>query len=136
MNEPSLSSKANLISISSGPWALLLKLLAHFFPAKRDRQSTSRLVFAARLRPEFRMPPVRGPVVRIRGMIRTQEFWIHTSLSSTAAARRHTGSTAAARYDWREVAGMANFKMYLLRQFCSNRVELFFTIHRSHRRKK
>ena len=92
MNEPSLSSKANLISISSGPWALLLKLLAHFFPAKRDRQSTSRLVFAARLRPEFRMPPVRGPVVRIRGMVQTQHFWIRTSLSSTAAARRHTAS--------------------------------------------
>jgi len=29
----------------------------------------------------------------------------------------------------------AEFKMYLLRQFCSNRVE-FFTIHRRHRRKK
>jgi len=28
----------------------------------------------------------------------------------------------AARYDRREVAGMANFKMYLLRQFCSNSV--------------
>jgi len=31
----------------------------------------------------------------------------------------------AARYDRREVAGMAYFKMYLLRQFCSNRVEFF-----------
>ena len=29
----------------------------------------------------------------------------------------------------------ADFKMYLLRQFCSNRVE-FFIIHRRHRRKK
>jgi len=29
----------------------------------------------------------------------------------------------------------ADFKMYLLRQFCSNRVD-FFTIHRTHRRKK
>ena len=29
----------------------------------------------------------------------------------------------------------ADFRMYLLRQFCSNRVE-FFTIHRRHRRKK
>ena len=34
-------------------------------------------------------------------------------------------STDAARYDRREVAGMANFKMYLLRQFCSNRVEIY-----------
>ena len=64
------------------------------------------------------MPPIRK-----RGMMRMQHFWIRTSLSSTAAARRHAASTAAARYDWREVAGMANFKMYLLRQFCSNRVE-------------
>ena len=50
---------------------------------------TSRLVFTARLRPQFRMPPIRGSVVRIRGMMRTQHFWIRTSLSSTAAARRH-----------------------------------------------
>jgi len=34
----------------------------------------------------------------------------------------HAASTAATRYDRREVAGMANFKMYLLCQFCSNRV--------------
>jgi len=32
------------------------------------------------------MPPVRGSVVRIRGMMRMQHFWIHTSLSSIAAA--------------------------------------------------
>jgi len=49
-----------------------------------------------------------------------------------------------ARYDRREVAKMANagiaiganFKIYLLRQLCSNRVQIFFTIHRRHRRKK
>jgi len=29
----------HLISISSGPWALLLQLLAHSFPAKRDRHN-------------------------------------------------------------------------------------------------
>ena len=40
----------------------------------------------------------------------------------TAPRRQYT---AAARYDRREVAGMANFKIYLLRQFCSNRVEFF-----------
>ena len=33
-------------------------------------------------------------------------------------AARHAASSAAARYDRREVARMANFKMYLLRQFC------------------
>jgi len=43
-------------------------------------------------------------------------------MSSTAAASRDDGSSAAARYDRREVAGMANFKIYLLRPFCSNRV--------------
>jgi len=53
-------------------------------------------------------------------MMRMQHFCIRTSLLSTAAARRHAGSTAAARYDRQEVAGMANFKMYLLRQFCLN----------------
>jgi len=37
--------------------------------------------------------------------------------------------------DRRGVAGMADFKIYLLRQFCSNRVE-FFTVHRRRRRKK
>ena len=86
---------------------------------------TSRLVFTARLRPQFRMPPVRGSVVRIRGMMRAQHFWIRTSLSSTSAAPFHATSTAATRYDRREVAGMANFKMYLLCQFCSYRVEIF-----------
>jgi len=31
-------------------------------------------------------------------------------------------------FDAREVAGMANFKMYLPRQFCSNRVDFFYNI--------
>jgi len=55
--------------------------------------------------------------------MRTQHFWIRTSVVDAA---RHAASIAAARYDRREVAGMANFKMYLLHQFCSNRVELFY----------
>jgi len=50
---------------------------------------TSRLVFTARLRIQFRKPAVRGSVVRICGMMRMQHFWIRTSLSSTAAAWRH-----------------------------------------------
>jgi len=49
-------------------------------------------------------------------------------------ADRHAASTAAARYDRREVAEMANagiaigvnFKIYL-RQFCSNRVPIFYS---------
>jgi len=46
---------------------------------------------------------------------------VHCSSSRAAPA----ASTDAARYDRWEVAGMANFKVYLLRQFCSNRVEIF-----------
>ena len=105
---------------------------------KQTNKQTSPLVFTARLRQQFRMSPVRRSVVRIRGMMRVQHFWIRTSVSSTATACWHAASTAAACYDWREVAGMANFKMYLLCQFCncSNRVGIFFTIHRRHRRKK
>ena len=59
-------------------------------------------------------PPVRGSVVRICGMMRSQHFWIRTSLSSTAAAR----------YDRREVAGMANFKCISSVSFV--RIELIF----------
>jgi len=40
------------------------------------------------------------------------------------SARTPAASTDAAHNDRREVAGMANFKMYLLRQFCSNLVEI------------
>ena len=36
---------------------------------------TNRLVFTARLRPQFRMPPVRN-----HGIMRTQHFWIRTSV--------------------------------------------------------
>ena len=35
----------------------------------------------------------------------------------------HSASSERIPFDRREVAGMANFKMYLLRQFCSNRVD-------------
>jgi len=67
---------------------------------------------------------------------------------ASIAARRCCSSTAAARWCCSPlpasvyhsigggVAGMANFKIYLLRQFCSNPVEFFFTIHRRQRRKK
>jgi len=47
------------------------------------------------------------------------------TLKGRSAGQRHTG-----RQTW------ANFKLYLLHQFCSNWVEIFFTIHRRHRRKK
>jgi len=51
-----------------------------------NQASTCRWVFTARLRPQFRMPPVRRSLVRIRGMMRTQHFWISTSSTATAAA--------------------------------------------------
>ena len=63
-------------------------------------------------------------------MMWTQHFWIRTSSTAAASTFLHAG--AAVRFsecipfDRREVAGMANFKMYLLRQFCSNRVEIFY----------
>ena len=113
---PSRVLNPNSISIGSAVFAGLTSVT--------DRQ-TSQLFFTARLRPQFQMPLVRGSVVRIRGMMRTQHFSIRTSLSSAVRPRRQY--TAAARYDRREVAGMTNFKMYLLRQFCSNRVEFFYT---------
>jgi len=63
---------------------LMVSQLSEHMRPKRKR--TSWLVFTARFRPQLRMPPVRGSVVRIRGLMRTQHFWIRTSLSSTAAA--------------------------------------------------
>ena len=40
--------------------------------------------------------------------------------------RRHAASTDAARYYRREVAGMANFKMYLIRQFVRIESNFFY----------
>jgi len=62
--------------------------------------------------------------------------------ASIAARRRAAGSIRISRRAscccssaTAGIATGANFKIYLLRQFCSNRV-LFFTTHRRHRRKK
>ena len=62
--------------------------------------------------------------------------------ASIAARRRAAGSIRISRRAScccsSAIAGNAigtDFKMYLFRQFCSNRVEFFFTIHRRHRRK-
>jgi len=61
--------------------------------------------------------------------MRTQHFRIRTphivDCHCCCSAGTPVASTDAARNDRREVAGMANFKMYLLRQFRSNRVEFF-----------
>ena len=50
------------------------------------------------------------------------------SLHAGAARRLLLHSTSSERipFDPRGVAGMANFKIYLLRQFCSNRVKFFY----------
>ena len=60
-----------------------------------------------------------------------------------AARRRAAGSVGISRRAScccssaiAEIAIAANFKIYLLRQFCSNRVKFFFTIRRRHRHKK
>ena len=65
------------------------------------------------------------------------------SRASIAARHRAAGSIRISRPAScccsSAIAGIAigpNFKIYLLRQFCSNRVEFFFTIHRRHRCKK
>jgi len=62
--------------------------------------------------------------------------------ASIAARRRAAGSIAISRQAScccssaiARITIAANFKMYLLHQFCSNRVQTFFTIHRIHRRK-
>jgi len=56
--------------------------------------------------------------------------WCGRNISGSAHLCRrlplHAASTVAARYDRREVAGMANFNMHLLHQFCSNGVEFFY----------
>ena len=81
---------------------------------------TSRLVFTARLRPQFRTPPASNAPSS------------ECPRASIAARRRAAGSIRIS------IAGIAigeNFKICLLHQFCSNRVD-FFTIHRRHRRKK
>ena len=63
--------------------------------------------------------------------------------ASIAAHRRATSSIRISRRALRccssAIAGIAigeNFKTYLLHQSCSNQVQIFFTIHRRHRRKK
>ena len=88
-------------------------------------KEASRWGFTARLRPQFRMPPVRNA------------HW-----ASIAARRRAAGSITISRRAScccsSAIAGIAigaNFKMYLLRPFCANRVEIFFAVHRRHRRK-
>ena len=72
-------------------------------------------------RQQFRMPPVRNAMpAELR------------SLHVCAAAARcctlvlHSASSERIPFDWREVAGMANFKIYLLHQFCSNRVDFLY----------
>ena len=78
----------------------------------------------ARLRSQFRTPPVpNAPSWEPRNNADATFLDPHICLRLPVHAARHAASTAAVRYDRWQGAGMANFKMYLLRQFCSNRVE-------------
>jgi len=88
---------------------------------RHTHRQTSRLVFTARLRPQFRTPPV--PNARSSECPR----------ASIAARRRAAGSIRISRRAScccsSAIAGIAiaaNFKIYLLRQFCSNRVQFFY----------
>jgi len=75
------------------------------------------MVFTARLRPQFRTPPIPNAVSS------------ECPRASIAARRRAAGSIRISRRASccciSAIAGMAigaNFKIYLLRQFCSNQV--------------
>jgi len=88
-----------------------------------DRQ-TNRLVFTARLCPQFRTPKF--------GMPLSFNPCTLPRCRSIRISRRASCCCSSA------TAGIAigpNFKIYLLRQFCSNGV-YFFTIHKRHRHKK
>ena len=91
---------------------------------------TSRLVFTARLRPQFRTPPV--PNASSSECPRASIAARRRAASSIRISRRASCCCSSA------IAGIvigANFKIYLFRQFV--RIESnFFTIHRRHRRKK
>jgi len=105
-----------------------MKIHAQLFNMHTERM-TSRLVFMARLCPQFRTHPVPNALS------------LECPRASIAARRRAAGSIRISRRAScccsSATAGIAigaNFKIYLLRKFCSNRVD-FFTIHRRHRRK-
>jgi len=82
--------------------------------------NTSRWVFTARLRPQFRTPQVPNA--------RSSECPRASIAARRLAAGPITISRRASCCCSNAIAGIAigaNFKMYLLRQFCSNRVEFF-----------
>ena len=100
---------------------------------------TSQLVFMA-LCPQFRMPPVRNSASWFLRPDCAPSLVCTKAL--IAACRRAAGSIRISRRPscccTSAIAGIAigaNFKIYLLRQFCSNGVK-FFTIHRRHKCKK
>jgi len=66
-------------------------------------------------RQQFRIPPVRNAR---RALIAAR--WCCCKMVL------HSASSDRTPFDRRGVAGMANFKIYLLRQFCSNGVDFFY----------
>jgi len=77
-------------------------------------KETSRWVFTARLRPQFRMPAVRNAPE-----LRSQHDAAPPVQLQYPGERRAAAANAG-------IAIGANFKIYLLRQFCSHRVEIFY----------
>jgi len=74
---------------------------------------TRQLVFMARFRPQFRMPPVKN----------AHEL---RSLHAAGSIRISHRASCCCSSGIAGIAIGANFKIYLLRQFCSNRIQFFY----------
>jgi len=99
--------------------------------ASPSKLSTSQWVFTARLRPSSECPQFAdlwSESAKRRGRnISGSAHLCRPLLLQRRPAHCRCCLSAASRYDRREVAGMADFKMYLLHQFCSNRVKFFYS---------
>jgi len=94
--------------------------------------------------PQIRMPAERRAQLRVSNVPRSRiserapfRIYEHAQcrvFERTSLQRAHSIGRGCRVHTCAMAIG-ADFKMYLLRQFCSNRVD-FFTIHRRHRRKK
>jgi len=98
------------------------KSVRKFLQKVANRQTdwqTSRWVFTARLRPQFPMLLVRGSVVRICGSMQTNISGSAPLSSSQYCCYTQYTTIGGRLPEWQ------NFKMYFLRQFCLNWVEIF-----------
>jgi len=84
--------------------------------------NTRRLVFKAQLRPQFRTPTVpNAPSSEFPPSFDRCTPVLLVDCCCTLVL--HSAFSERIPFDRRGVAGMANLKIYLLRQFCSNRVD-------------